>query len=256
MRLAARMCRVVRCMAILTVGGALGMWSVTSAQAATTSVNPPPSDEDSHAQIMDHFYGGSFEHHSPSLSNGSITAQRVDDDNDQVLSPGVYKVEAMALFANDSQWFGYMTGETGGEYVNLFDGHTKGYNLGIASQTVTIDDPFRWVRKGQGRTFTTQEADNSDGADHFVTYQIQGDSVDETVQMLFIEDYPATKGDSDFQDLVVRITPVSAGNGDPPGDPIASAPTPTAAAAGLALLLGAFFVQRPRRRDRRHEQAT
>lgn len=228
---------------------ALGMIVVhtqaASTEAASTVIAAPAPGEASHAEIFGQLYGGTFASEGTSLSNGSITASRVDDANDELVSAGTYDVQAVAGFAQFNHTFGYKSGESGGSYEGVLSVSSNGYGVSSQVHRVQVDESFRWVRDGPGPAVSSRAADNADGQDHFVTYTV----ADQDERLLFIEDWIGRDTDWDFQDLVVRVTPVGDDNQTGEGGSHV-APTPTAVASGVALMIGATLLgrRRPRRR--------
>lgn len=223
----------------LKVGAAIAavLFVSLSAQANLTTVHAPPVGEASQAEIMSHIYGGTFTglgFNSPSYTNGSITATRIDDTTlaggignnlhlvfgtpglpttDQRWNDGIAVTSAEAKFAAYSQKFGY---NDGSGYTNLFDvGITgpSGYDVsGNASHQFASGTPWEWMRNGQGGLYSSTDANNSDGIDHMVTYAVSGlpgVGQNEAVWLVFWEDlngpFASGKSDRDFNDLVVEI---------------------------------------------------
>ncbi len=228
----------------------------TSARGSFTQINPPHQGEDSHQTIFGQIYGGTF---VPSgtrgvdFSNGGITAFRLDDEDaqdgddptdmrgggggdptDQTWLADFTLATAEAKFATFAQNFGYFPGGSGGSYVQLFALTGDRYNVqGEANLSSLAGQLLRWGRGGQNRVLSSRDADNTDGEDHMVTYQILGPGDGGAVfrWLLFWEDILRGEqfADFDFQDLVVEITAV---------------PEPTiSATCGLI----ALFAQRRRR---------
>jgi hypothetical protein len=210
-------------------------------QAGFTTINPPHPGEDSHQQIFDQIYGGTF---SPfgsrgvDFSNGFIVAQRVDDvigpdgegvplimnrgptggddDTDQLWRAAFTGAVAEAKFAAFDQNFGYFDGPSGGNYIQLFSLVGSGYAVqGEANISNLAGKTIRWGRGGQGRTLSSLIADNADDEDHMVTYQIlEENPTDGGVAplrwLVFWEDILRGEQfeDFDFNDLVVEITAI------------------------------------------------
>lgn len=216
---------------------AVGVGASSAAADTYTDIGPPWPSEDSHQQILDTFYGGEFEllDDGVSFANGDgITAQRVPDNQDQVWDLDLpVNITSVGRFAMYDQSLGYLPGASGplDEYVNLFDVTGSDYNVtGGAVNVDLTEEEFRWARRGQDGTVSSLNADNPEGDDHMITYEILGTDRLEPIHLLFFEDHFR---DFDFQDLVVEV---------------AAVPSPAAIAPGLALL-GAMALVR-RRRDR------
>lgn len=170
------------------------------------------SGEPNHVDILDAVYGGDFAVTAPtgSYTNGAVTATRIDDDDDQWFSGGLFEVEAVAKFAYFGQVFGFFPQENDDFQPILGDPTpitTDGYAQS-ASDTVEITTEFRWGRRGGGGTTVSSDpGDNPGDRDHFVTYQITGlPNQTQDVWLIFVED--KANGDYDFNDLVVQITNV------------------------------------------------
>ncbi len=225
--------------ACLVVAAVMGL-GLSQARAATTTVQPPAAGEDSHEQIFEQHYGGDFLQVGNNFTNGTITANRIDDDNDQIWNiDHAVDAQVQAVFADLNQKFGYIPGDSGtlGDFVQLFNvtgDETDGYTVNGKAR-VKIDGDFKWARRGGNGTASSKNTDNPDDIDHLVSYEITGLDAPEPVYMLFFEDLYQSNNqyDSDFNDLVVEV---------------ASVPTPGAFGAGLALLGVAGLVRRRRRR--------
>ncbi len=210
----------------------------TTALAALTPVEAPPSGEASHAEIFEGVYGGSFTLLPfGSYSNGGVTALRVDDLADQLYPPDRYQSTARAVYASYDQTFGYLPGDQDGTFMLLLDVFGYGQSVTGSANNFTPAAIFRWARSGtQGVIASSSQADNPDGADQLVTYDIQGVSDTESIRLLFFEDVGPDTSDRDFNDLVVEVrTPFS---------PVTSVPEP--AAALLLAPLAGFMASRRR----------
>ncbi len=216
------------CVAIL--GGGL---LATPAMAAFTPIKPAASFNKSHQGIFADYYGGDFTATGPgglSFTNGSVTATRVDDADDQTFNLGTFSVTEIASFAALPQTLGFKPGGigTGGGLTNLLS-VPGGENDNPANFTVgpvDTDGTIRFVRSSTGLTSSSAESENVDGVDRLVTYSLTGDGIDDTLFALFFEDRKAGTSDEDFNDLVVLVG----------ADGFAAVPTPSAAMAGLGLL--------------------
>ncbi|MCC6681621.1 MAG: DUF4114 domain-containing protein [Phycisphaeraceae bacterium] len=185
------------------------MIAASHAEAAIiTPVQPPSPDEETQAQILAHVYGGTFNlTGGVNYTNGSITAQRVDDEFDRFFNSGPYDAQAHAIFAWRSQTFGYLPGESGGSFQTLIAVTGSEYNVQGTAEDIDLDGIIRFARRDNDYLVTTKPSDNSDGLDHVVTYQIEGLDTDQTVLMLFFEDLPASDSfaDFDYNDLVIEL---------------------------------------------------
>ncbi|MCO6436790.1 MAG: DUF4114 domain-containing protein [Phycisphaerae bacterium] len=216
---------------IAALGLAIGMGSI--ARADLTTVNPPPAGEATHAQILDHIYGGTFVSGGVGIyTNGVVTVTRVDDrlpgggpgsnlnlitgtpglpTTDQWWEDGISYTAAEAKFAGLAQEFGF---DTGSGYQKLFDvsmtGPTGFDVSGSGVHHFPMGQPFEWIRSGGGNPYSSVEANNVDQLDHLVTYAVSSQRFDpdEHVWLLFWEDKPGplnNVSDRDFNDLVVEL---------------------------------------------------
>src|SRR5438105_1266066 len=81
---------------IAVVLGAIGSVG-TTANASLTAIEAPPSGEKNQAQILSHFYGGTFVSDRNDLTNGTLRAVRLDDSGgDSTFAGGPYSVETIA----------------------------------------------------------------------------------------------------------------------------------------------------------------
>jgi hypothetical protein len=248
----------------------LGLSAAVPARAAYTDVKPPDpwneTPEDGHRTILSTIYGGTFQRFGPgnvNMTNGTVTAHRIEDSMspngvlgmvdgepgsaaDQVWHDGFTDAFAKVRFARDSQSLGYWEGTSGGTYTKLFDVQGQGYAVtgGIPLADMT-GKTWRWGRsRGRGGIHSSVPAENPDGLDHMVTYQVTGLNTEPgyTTWLLFWEDlnYSSTPNtlttDRDVNDLVVELRAIAA-----PGVP---EPATGALLAGAAAV---FVVSRRRR---------
>jgi hypothetical protein len=188
-------------------------------------------------EIFDHYWGitgmgadtGTMgaAHESYAFANGD-TATRVNDfgagfgspidlltgtpgDLDTIWKDGVANFTAEARFAGFSQSFGVdMTPGDGVDHSPFFSVSGSGYTdngLSGSDGPVNIQGTWAWTRGGSGAgPWSSNTADNWDGEDHMITYQID-DGSDATVWWLFFEDLEYG-GDKDYNDFVVEIRAV------------------------------------------------
>jgi hypothetical protein len=215
------------------VAAIIALCAASSAWADYTTVFNPPPNEQSHQQIFNRLYGGNFvagPEGSFSFTNGSIYAERIEDQlfgtesdepldmastggdgTDQFWNANFTFASAEAKFAAYEQTFGHRVGTEGGTFQQLFELEGSGYNVnGDANLNLISGQTIRWARGGQGRNFSSREADNSDNYDHMVTYQIldapDGAPADDLTWLVFWEDkYLHEPSDLDYNDLVVEI---------------------------------------------------
>src|SRR3954467_5291167 len=185
--------------ALLLVAGI----GVVSARAGYTNVNPPPPNEKSTNDILNHLYGGTFVQAGVDYTNGVIlahrlfdtaaaagrgirpldllgndldgTAGRTDgvDTTDQLWTADSVSATAAARYALYNQNFGFFDGSSGGSYIPLFSLGGNGFDVsGSASIGNLGGHIWRWSRNGDNATLTSKNADNAAGIDHMVTYRI------------------------------------------------------------------------------------
>jgi len=200
----------------------------SSAQAGFTTVNPTPAKypgEHSLSQIFGDVYGGSFTQNGENFTNGSVTATRIDDNDDQLWTDAFTTAEAKVVFSGMSQVFGVSNGS---DNVEVFAAAGTG-TAASGNGSLNSSGTYRWTRSGQGQTYTSVPTDNSDGRDHLVSYRISGlDNNNPQTTLLFWEDGNASRGgDFDFNDLVVEVKA---------GSPLLI-PLPAAASSGMVGLL-------------------
>lgn len=184
----------------------LSLGALSASAATMTSIQPPAAGEASHAEILGSIFGGTFASTGLDFTNGVITAERVDDDADQLWAGDLYATQAQARYAKFAQSFGYL--DESDAYTNLFD--VVGYGTSVSGDAALASDgPIRFARDGsEGIRASTRPSDNTDGLDHVITYRINaGPGIEETY-VLFFEDRDADspRADFDYNDLVVTVT--------------------------------------------------
>ncbi|MBU0638170.1 MAG: DUF4114 domain-containing protein [Planctomycetes bacterium] len=220
----------------LTVLCTVSLYS-QAALADFTPVKAAPSNEWSHARILEALYspgytwatfGGRVDTagNPVDYSNGEFSALRVDDfglggpldvvngntgsADDQLWTGGSVSGTAVARFASYKQEFGYLVANDRGKssYVKLFEVSGSGMAVsGSASAEFSPSDEWAWARGGSGKTWYSQDALNHDGENHLVTYRIDGLNDGVSRWILFWEDLN-NLGDADYNDLVVEVTAV------------------------------------------------
>lgn len=229
---------------VLTIAAAAAsLFGATAAHAGVTHINAGYASEDGINQILAHQYGGVFGASGDNWSNGSVTATRVNDDSDQIWSTGFVAAEAVARFAGYSQSFGIFSGASGGSFAKLFDVSGFGYGVSGAATELSLGSIYRLARAGDAAVANSHASENGGGADHMVTYQINGLNDHTSTYMVFFED----GGDGDFNDLSVQLK-TAAVQGPPNGQAV---PLPAAAWMGLSTLAGGGIVGGARRIRRR-----
>jgi uncharacterized protein DUF4114 len=225
------------------VSGALWLGSI--GWAGATPVMPNMGGEPSlviQAGILDTLYG-----------LGNLT--RMDDSLDLLWgNTGIAHVLVVAKYSGYDQTFGYLAGESGGDFVPLVTVSGNGYVSG-GEITFSIDQStadFRWGNDpyGLGGTpglWSALADENADGRDHMVTWMITGNAGHpNNILGAFVvgfEDLPGL-GDADYNDLVVLVWGVTDG---PITGPLA-VPLPASLMLIAASVLGGAGWSRFRRR--------
>lgn len=229
----------------------------SSAFAGFTQVGATPKFEHSHERILQTLYGGDFHRIGTDFFNGSVTVRRVDDGmtsvspmsmftgtigdtTDETWTGALFKAKAIAKFSDNSQNLAITNGKS---THHLFSAHGYGYNVtGEATFDASSMGETWFIRSGDSGMHSSRTADNADGRDHMITYEVLGiGGPNEKVWVMFWEDLTRTPGlsnkrtHSDYNDLVVemRAMPV---------------PLPAAAWAAIALGGGALAMRKRIRR--------
>jgi hypothetical protein len=189
-----------------------------------TNVGPPAGGEASHAEILQDIYGGEFTADGVNYNNtAGITALRVfdfdgaetirlnllsdslDGNIDQVWTDGAALVTAKAVWAGDSQSFGW---NEGGLETTTYEELLTDADLDDPGVAVNIHGDFLWGYKPDGQNWWSLNSQNQNGEDHMVTYKVEGLAGPEVVWLIFMEDRPLDSADKDYNDFVVEITAV------------------------------------------------
>lgn len=180
---------------------------------SVTSASGTPFTEVStnFAPILEHAYGGTFQKSGLNYTNGTVTATRIPDNQDEIYpqSASIISARALAALSTVAETFGFFPGTSGGSFDALFDVVGKNYNVTGQSGPVTMSGPYRLGRTGNGNTFSSQTADNPDGRDHLITYEITGlpgQQAGTRTFVLFWEDTLSSFSDFDYNDMVIELT--------------------------------------------------
>lgn len=270
--------------------GVCSLLAASQARAGYTTINPPQySNEASVQQILEHTYGQSLTASGNNYFGTSISAIRIEDTPDLVFTQNVAPVDmsdgvvsdtprvtgksniaispsvtdefwnaaggiasAHALYSAVDEAFGYFNGTSGGTYHSILTVTGGwGYDINTSDHSFTTGGDFRFGRDGTNGMFSSNEADNSDGQDHMVTYEIVDSNPDITVNgthtyVLFFEDRALTQGnaDFDFNDMAIEVTLTD--------QQAIAAPEPVTLSVAGAAFGGLSLVRRSRRRRVSH----
>ena len=199
------------------------------AQAGFTSVSATASP--THPAIFANLYGGAFapagavlaNGMSSAYSNGSTVLTRTDDDSktsllyilvsspgnadDDLWGDGAATILATARYSEGPQEFGYNQGPG---YVKLLEVPGGGFAAtGMGTVIFNNNAVWQWGRaddstSGPVNLHLSDEASNSDGLDHMVTYLVTGAPgvpANVRVWLLLFE----SGSDGDFNDLVIQL---------------------------------------------------
>jgi hypothetical protein len=217
-----------------------GIGACSNALAGFTAIDPPPSYESTQAGIFDHIYGGSFtlEGDGVDYSNGTLTAVRVADSlpssstadspgpdgTDQLWQASQVEATALASFATvPTSPFGYIEGASGGSFQPVFNVTGTGFNVTGSGSFTPGSEPFRFAAENPFGILSSSPADNADGNDHIVTYELDGQGGSAKTWLLFFDDYGnmGCNPDFDYQDLVIQVqtlpTPATSSVPEPGG---------------------------------------
>lgn len=188
-------------LAMVALGGLLGATQRSNGGLSPISISQDRSEPD-HQAILSEVYGGQFGGTATGYSNGLLRAERLDDSSglDQTWQASGYTAKAVASFSGYAQTFGVFG--SAGEFSRLFAVSGTGYRT---SGTATVAGGTAFGRGGRGELFSSITAQNSDGRDHLVSYAISGNDVPANTYLLFWEDGIGTRGDFDYNDLVVEL---------------------------------------------------
>ncbi len=210
----------------------LSILGSAKAQAGYTTINAPWKGEDSQSQILSHQYGGNFQASGLNFTNGKVTAIRQDDKTNSSFHFDISSIKTISTFSGWSQGlaFGNVNSPT-----QLFNVTGKGYNA--VGETGALDMPksYSLVRTGKGGNWSSDATQNSDGADHLITYLLSGLKKSHgPTYVMFWEDGSKGHGDFDFNDLALQVNANAC-------SPV-TVPLPAAAWSGLATLAGGVVV--------------
>ena len=244
--------------AALLVSGAMAMMAPIAEAGYTPVKQPARRSAVSHEKILERVYGGDFVSDGTGLSfsnESGVTVTRLEDASgpagDEAWSGKTVSARAVAAFSGKRKTARYFGATTGGQVQQLFQASGRQFEVsGAAPSSATVDGGLV-LSKGQGRrakTFSSVGAENADGMDHLVTYEVKGLSARQaSVYLLCWEDKLAGRSDRDYNDLVVEMQAAETASQIPLSQPLLI-PLPPAAWTGLGGLLGLGFASALRRR--------
>jgi len=211
----------------------LSLLAASDARAGFTTIGPPNygrGGEATQAEVLSNAYGGTFTANGLDLTNGTVTATRIDDNDDQFLPTSISSIRTLGTFADLSQGLGY--GDINSP-TKFFDVTGSGFAAQGSSGAIDLPAGTAAIRTGGGTNKSSVDAQNQDARDHLITYLLTGAGVSGTTHVLFWEDLAVNENsDFDFNDLAVEIK--SGGT--------AVVPLPPAVWSGLITLAGTAMV--------------
>lgn len=240
------------------------LFTASAAVAAPTEIGKIHPGEDDAPQILSSLYGGEFlpvdgtnDITGRDLTNGSVIARRLPDgppdgpataDTDQLWDLRSFTARAVAKFSEFGQSFS--VADSSGESVPLFTADGYGYDVSGEGQFAGDVSEARFVRAGETGTQSTVPADNLDGRDHVISYEIEGMPGGQPTWVMFWEDLSTARVTNpnrtteDYNDLAVELRAAARVGGG-----AVAIPLPMPVWAGLALGGFAMFtVKRARGR--------
>lgn len=210
-----------------------------SARAGFTPIIDNAKEPNQQA-IFQQLFGGTVVTDGLNYANGTITATRINDDDDQTFPGHEYRATVVARFSDHSQSFGTIQV---GNFVKSFD--VSGQHFDVSgSDVVDLAHGITVGRSGDTGMDSSIVADNPDKRDHLITYQITGEGT-APQYMLFWDDLNLLPGPphgslADFNDVVVELQGVK-------GQNVGSvAPLPPAIFTGAALIVSIALLRFPR----------
>jgi len=188
------------CLALLLIFAAEAHGGFT-----TWNPTPMPSEMDLD-EMLDHLYG---------LQN----LRQIDDfgpgTKDQLWSNLGASVTLKARYAAYSQTFGYLRGESSYIFDPLFTATQDGFLSGVSAtfSPAQSGEIFRFANKPSGAPiWSSKIANNSDGLDHMVTFEIVGTDAahagNEIGHYVLAWEDMRNLGDVDYNDLLVEVSGV------------------------------------------------
>lgn len=199
----------------VAAAAATGLFMVAlAASPARAEFTPiePRAVEPTHEEIIEHIYGRNVSIDGVDFVAGNLDVQRLNDGGQDARLVGQeFVARAVARFSANSQTFGAI--RTGGVFEPVFSVSGQGYAI-TGSGTIELNGGDAFGRKGNTALDSSVKSQNADLRDHQITYHVTGIGPDEHF-LLFWEDLldtpslPEGRTSSDFNDLVVELTPGS-----------------------------------------------
>jgi hypothetical protein len=240
---------------LLPALGAVGGLMIAASDVRAGYTQVKKKGEISQEQVLERLYGGDFVRSGEDLSNGAVTATRVDDAADQTIS-SPRQLELVGAFARNRWGFGVESADGSRREVSA---PYTGSGFDVSGDTVSwssTDEAQLVIARGPNKVRASGDAE-----DAMITYRLDGVEPGKDVHLHFWEDKRASaRSDMDFNDLVIRSigeeaaaepvaasdVAVGAGNAQ-----AAAVPLPAAVWPGLAGLAGVALLTAKRARARR-----
>jgi hypothetical protein len=227
----------------LSVAGALSAFS-SKTSAGLTDVITNQFGQPTPHQIVEHVYNDTFNVTGENFASPTISVTRLSDNNDSTRLVGHdFSANTVARFSDYTQSYGTISG---GSFKPAFDVAGQQYSA-TGSGTVKIDAGDSFGRSGNSGTQSSNASQNVDGRDHVVSYEVHGAQPDPQYLQFWedLNDTPSLTRQghtvSDYNDLVVQLTPADTGGGN-------LVPLPPSVWTGAMVGLSIFIKHASRRR--------
>jgi hypothetical protein len=236
--------RVNMYLGALSAAGFLIVFS-SKTQAGLTDVITNQFGQPTPHQIVEHVYNDTFDVAGENFASPTIAVTRLNDNNDSTRLVGHdFSANAIARFSDYTQSYGTISG---GSFKPAFDVSGKNYDV-TGSGTVKIDSGDSFARSGNSGTQSSNASQNVDTRDHVVSYEVHGAQPDPQYLQFWedLNDTPSlTRAGhtvSDYNDLVVQLTPADSNGG---GNLV---PLPPSVWTGAVVGFSMFIKQAAKRR--------
>ena len=240
----------------LLLTGAVAILAPVAEAGYTAVKEVKRRSEASHEKILETVYGGDFIADPTGLSFSNqtgVTVTRLNDAaGDEPWAGKTVSARAVAAFSGNRKTARYFGASSGGQVQKVFDAPGRRFDVsGAAPAPISVDDGSLVLGRGRGqrtKQFSSINAENADGMDHLVSYEVKGTAQRASVYLLCWEDKLARRSDRDYNDLVVELEAADVAAQAPLSQPLLI-PLPPPAWTGLGGLLGLGVASALRRRQ-------